>query len=72
MPELRFQVLRNLDPGNLTSVGGSEAYREWARELTKWQRRGEASRQRIVDNYSFDKMANTYADIWRKVAAEAA
>lgn len=49
-----------------------EAYGEWSREPTSWRRRCDASRQRIVDNYTFDKMANAYADIWRTVAAEAA
>jgi len=50
----------------------AEAYRESSQEPTKWQHRRDASRQRIVDNYTFEKMANAYADIWRKVAAEAA
>ncbi len=49
-----------------------EACGEWSREPAKWRRRSEASRQRIVDNCSFDRMANAYADIWRKVAADSA
>ena len=49
-----------------------EARGEWSQEPAKWQRRRDASRQRIVENYTFEKMANAYADIWRKVAAEAA
>ena len=49
-----------------------EAHGEWSQEPAKWQRRRDASRQRIVENYTFEKMANAYADIWRKVAAEAA
>ena len=49
-----------------------EAHEEWSQKAANWQRRREASRQRIVDNYTFDNMASAYADIWRKVAAEAA
>lgn len=49
-----------------------QAYGEWSQEPANWQRRRDACRRRIVENYTFEKMANAYADIWRKVAAEAA
>jgi glycosyltransferase involved in cell wall biosynthesis len=49
-----------------------EAYGEWSQAPMRWELRRAASRQRIVDNYTFAKMANAYADIWRKVAADVA
>lgn len=49
-----------------------EAYEEWSRRPADWSGRGEACRQRIVDNYAFEKMANAYADVWRRVATKSA
>ena len=49
-----------------------EAYGEWLRKSLSWQRRRDASRERIVANYDFGKMASAYAEIWHKVTAAAA
>jgi glycosyltransferase involved in cell wall biosynthesis len=48
------------------------AHKEWSQNAAQWQRRREASRQRIAENFTFEKMAQAYVDVWRKVAAAAA
>jgi len=49
-----------------------EAWRERSLHPAEWQRRSDGSRQRIAGKFTFERMAQAYADIWRKVASKAA
>ncbi len=49
-----------------------EAWRERSLHPAEWQRRRDASRQRIADNFTFERMARAYAEIWRQLASKAA
>lgn len=44
------------------------AWREWAQKPEAWQRRRSAARERIADNFTFERMANAYRGVWIKVA----
>lgn len=44
------------------------AQREWQSSQTRWQHRREAARNRIVQNFSLDRMVKAYEEVWRKVA----
>jgi glycosyltransferase involved in cell wall biosynthesis len=46
-----------------------DAWREWSKEPSRWKGRQEGSRRRIAENFTFEKMARAYADVWREVAA---
>jgi len=56
------------DPQGLAAAI-TEAWREWSKEPSRWQRRQEGSRRRTAENFTFEKMAQAYADVWRQVAA---
>jgi glycosyltransferase involved in cell wall biosynthesis len=45
-----------------------DAYREWHREPPLWERRKEAARDRIMTNFTIEKMAEEYEAIWASVA----
>jgi glycosyltransferase involved in cell wall biosynthesis len=45
-----------------------EAYREWKDAPGKWQERRKAARRQIADNFSIERMAEAYEEVWRKVA----
>ena len=45
-----------------------EAHAEWARSPEKWRKRRTRARQRIVDKFSLDRMAEAYEKVWRRVA----
>lgn len=44
------------------------AYREWKERPDQWQRRRVSARERVARNFSFEKMAKAYHDVWKKVA----
>ena len=46
----------------------AQAWRERTNQPAKWERRCKLSRKRIVDHFSFEKMAEAYARVWRGVA----
>ena len=56
------------DPQGL-AAGILKAWSEWSSEPSRWRRRQEGSRRRIAENFTFEKMAQAYADVWRQVAA---
>lgn len=47
-----------------------EAFREWSSSPVQWAKRREAARSRIADNFSMDRMACAYEDVWKKVAVQ--
>jgi glycosyltransferase involved in cell wall biosynthesis len=47
------------------------AYLEWKEEAAKWGSRREACRRQIAGNFSFERMAQAYAQVWRTVAPRA-
>jgi glycosyltransferase involved in cell wall biosynthesis len=44
------------------------AHQEFASDHAAWQERRRAARQRIADNFTFDRMAADYEEVWSKVA----
>ena len=44
------------------------AKREWSEQPDQWQRRRSAARRRIVEEFSLEKMALAYEEVWRKSA----
>jgi glycosyltransferase involved in cell wall biosynthesis len=44
------------------------AYDEWKGGRRHWAQRRKAARKQIVDNYSMNRMAEAYVEIWRRVA----
>ena len=44
------------------------AWCEWRDHPRSWSSRRSAARRRIADNYTLDRMANAYEEIWRTVA----
>lgn len=45
----------------------NQAWREWKERPQEWQRRRDAARQRIVDNFSLQKMVEAYERVWTSV-----
>jgi glycosyltransferase involved in cell wall biosynthesis len=48
-----------------------QAYREWRDRPDRWQVRRAASRQSIVDRFTFEQMADAYRRIWAEVSERA-
>jgi glycosyltransferase involved in cell wall biosynthesis len=42
-----------------------EAYHECSSSADKWNARGNAARNRIMENFSLDRMAHAYEQVWR-------
>ena len=55
------------DPAALAKAIG-EAWEERAAEPRKWRRRQQRARERIVENFTFEKMAAAYVRVWRDLA----
>jgi glycosyltransferase involved in cell wall biosynthesis len=55
------------DPSRLADAIVS-AWGESAEQPQLWEQRRERARARIVDNFTFEKMAEAYCDVWRRVA----
>jgi len=47
-----------------------EAYEEWQDTPARWAERRAAARARIATNFTLDKMAEAYEEIWRRVAGK--
>jgi glycosyltransferase involved in cell wall biosynthesis len=45
-----------------------EAHAEWAGDQPAWQQRRVEARRRIVERFTFDRMAAAYEKVWDKVA----
>jgi len=48
----------------------TEAWRERSTKPSKWEVRRAEARRHIAENFTFDRMAQAYADVWRKVASD--
>ena len=46
-----------------------QAYQEWSGHLGAWQQRRTAARKQIADRFTFDRMAEAYRDVWRRMAS---
>ena len=55
------------DPAKLAGAI-EEAWREWLDRPAEWENRRERARRRIADNFTFERMAGAYQDVWRKMA----
>ena len=44
------------------------AFEEWKNRPQLWKLRREAARTRIVENFTFERMAEQYEQLWRKMA----
>ena len=47
-----------------------ESFREWSAERADWEQRRIESRRRIAEQFTFDRMAKAYQDVWRRVASQ--
>jgi glycosyltransferase involved in cell wall biosynthesis len=47
-----------------------KTYREWRDQPASWERRRAAARQRIVERFTFGRMADAYARVWRELATK--
>jgi glycosyltransferase involved in cell wall biosynthesis len=47
-----------------------QAETEWASSSELWQARREAARERIVDNFSLERMVEAYERVWKEVSAK--
>ena len=56
------------DPEQLASAIRT-AYKEWSASEKLWQKRKHAARARIASEFSFNKMADAYADVWKRITA---
>lgn len=45
-----------------------EAYCEWASRPKQWQKRRSAARERIAENFAFERMAEAYEQVWANFA----
>ena len=46
----------------------TEAWRESSQDPTRWKSRRDSARRRIAEKFTFEKMAEAYAGIWRELA----
>lgn len=60
-------VVSPRNPGELADAI-EEAWLEWRDRPDSWASRRSAARKRIADNYTLDRMAAAYEQVWRKVA----
>ena len=61
-------VVPSRNPDKL-AAGIGAAYREWRDRPIDWRRRQAEARNRIAENFSFERMADRYESIWQQVAA---
>jgi glycosyltransferase involved in cell wall biosynthesis len=47
----------------------ADAFREWSGDNAGWRHRRVAARQRIADNFTFERMVKAYQDVWKRVAS---
>ena len=52
----------------LLAGGMVHAWREMTEQPDVWKKRRAAARARIVDNFSFARMADEYERVWRETA----
>ena len=45
-----------------------EAHHEWLKSPDRWQERRQAARQRIAENFSLERMVQSYEQLWRRLA----
>lgn len=62
-------VVAPADAGKLANAI-REARQEWSEDPRSWEKRRTAARARIVDNFSFDRMADAYGEVWGGVAGQ--
>jgi glycosyltransferase involved in cell wall biosynthesis len=62
-------VVRPRDSTALSDAIG-HAYEEWSRDRSAWQRRRTAARDRIAERFTFDRMAEAYRYVWRRMASQ--
>lgn len=57
-------------PGDAAALADAieAAYREWKFSPARWKRRREEARQRIIDNFTLERMVGRYEEVWWKVA----
>lgn len=48
-----------------------QAYKEWKERPLEWNNRRAAARARIAENFTLDRMAEAYDEVWREVARSA-
>lgn len=48
----------------------AEAYREWKSAPEEWQSRRGKARDRIAENFSLDRMVQSYEAVWNRVTAQ--
>jgi len=63
-------VVPRAEPAKLAAAI-AEAWKESTGAKPEWQARRERARARIANNFTFEKMAEAYARIWRQVARTA-
>ena len=63
-------VVPRADPGQLAAAI-VDAWKESTGPKPEWEARSTRARARIADNFTFEKMAEAYANIWREVARTA-
>lgn len=57
---------RGLDVHGAATAELAQAKVEWETAPAQWQTRKRAARERIVQNFSVEKMAASYAAIWQE------
>jgi glycosyltransferase involved in cell wall biosynthesis len=57
-------------PGDAEALAEAivDAWTEWSGQPKRWHSRRRRARQRIARDFTFDKMAEAYAQVWREVA----
>jgi glycosyltransferase involved in cell wall biosynthesis len=58
------------DPGKLAEAL-EQAYLEFRSAPKRWDERRAAARDRIVDNFSLERMVDAYRAVWQRVADRA-
>jgi len=46
-----------------------DAHEEWGTDSRSWQQRRVEGRRRMVERFTFDRMASAYEEVWKRVAA---
>jgi glycosyltransferase involved in cell wall biosynthesis len=63
-------IVPRTDPRSLAAAI-IEAWKESVGHPKQWERRRERSRERIAENFTFERMAEAYARVWRQAAGTA-
>jgi glycosyltransferase involved in cell wall biosynthesis/ubiquinone/menaquinone biosynthesis C-methylase UbiE len=63
-----------VEPKNSTALadGLESAYREWRSSPAAWKQRRESARQRIIDNFTLERMVQSYENVWLRVTESCA